>query len=58
MTNNIAKQINESCKDDMIMRNFLIELLNLGLTGRQWYKDSYRKLISDYTKKKDESNAD
>ena len=35
----IGKAIKDNCKDDKVMQNMLIELLDFNLTGRSWYKD-------------------
>ena len=49
--NKIAKTIKESCSDDKVMCEFLLDLLELNLTGQQWYKDEYKKRISAYAER-------
>lgn len=47
----IGKAIKESCDGDKIMQGLLLDLLDFNLTGKQWYKDEYKKLIEEYAAK-------
>lgn len=44
----IGKAIRDNCKGDKVMQGLLMDLLNFNLTGRQWYKDEYVKIIEKY----------
>jgi hypothetical protein len=56
--NKIGKAIKESCKDDKIMQDLLMELLDYNLAGRQWYKDEYLSRIEQYAAKMEEKDED
>lgn len=54
-TDKIGKAIKEACKDDKILENFLLELLNYSLKGRSWYMDEYKSILkSSCGEEKDE----
>ncbi len=52
----IGKAIKENCENDKIMQSLLLELLEFNLTGRQWYKEEYTRLIEKYAAKMEEAN--
>lgn len=53
----IGKAIKENCKDDKVMQNMLIELLDFNLTGRSWYKEEYARIIEKYAASEGENNG-
>lgn len=52
----IGKAIKENCESDKVMQNLLLDLLEFNLTGRQWYKDEYTRLIEKYAKELEDGN--
>lgn len=52
----IGKAIKESCEGDKVMQGLLMDLLEFNLTGRQWYKDEYTKLIEKYAEEVEDDN--
>ena len=46
--NKIAKAIKSECEEDKNMKNFLMDLLEFTMTGKQWYKEEYKKQIKKY----------
>lgn len=56
--NKIGKAIKESCDGDKVMQGLLMELLEFNLTGRQWYKDEYTRLIEKYAKQMEDYYED
>lgn len=54
----IGRAIKENCEDDLVMQHLLLDLLEFNLTGRQWYKDEYTRLIQKYAEEREESHED
>ena len=57
-TSRIGRAIKESCTGDKVMQGLLMDLLEFNLTGRQWYKDEYTKIIEKYAKEMEEQHED
>ncbi|MBQ4067735.1 MAG: hypothetical protein IJC76_00640 [Lachnospiraceae bacterium] len=57
-TSRIGKAIKESCADDKEMQGLLMDLLDFNLTGRQWYKEEYTKIIEKYAKEMEGQHED
>lgn len=57
-TSRIGKAIKESCVDDKVMQGLLMDLLDFNLTGRQWYKDEYTKIIEKYSEEMEKQHED
>ena len=54
----IGRAIKENCEDDLVMQHLLLDLLEFNLTGRQWYKDEYTRLIQNYAEEREKSHED
>lgn len=54
----IGRAIKENCEDDLVMQHLLLDLLEFNLTGRQWYKDEYTRLIQKYAEEREKSHED
>lgn len=57
-TSRIGRAIKENCAGDKVMQGLLMDLLEFNLTGRQWYKDEYTKIIEKYAKEMEEQHED
>lgn len=55
----IISAIRDSCKDDKVMGDFLLELISKESDYSLWqWRDAYRKTINEYLKKCGAENED
>lgn len=54
----IGRTIKESCEGDKVMQGLLMDLLEFNLTGRQWYKEEYIRLIEKYAAEMEDDKTD
>ncbi len=57
-TGKIARAIKDSCKNDDVMKEMLLELLDFNMTGRSWYKEEYKAIVEKYADLEAEVNED
>lgn len=49
-TNKIGKAIKSNCEGDKIMEKFLLDLLEINMSGKKWYKEAYTDRLEFYAK--------